>query len=491
MPKIQFALKPYPLQQEVIDHLDNKILNANGDPYRFLILAIGRQAGKSWLAKYLLLLRAATQAQRCMWVAPTIPTARGHWDNLVAMIEKSGMPTKKISQAAKQIIFPEGGEITVRSAVEPDNLRGGTLDLIVLDEAAFYRDGIYIWYSVVLPMVTASGGKVLFTSTPSGRNWFYDLYMNGQDPKNPLYKSWQAPSSISPYQDPKLLESLRKEMPELQWKEEFEAQFLADGSSVFAGAEDAATVDMEEGPEPGMEYVAGIDFGFNHDASVVTIVNKTTGRQVYAERFFNFGTIGTIRKLVEVLRHWQPTSIMVERNGIGESLFGILRAALTDTLRNHISDDAILDALSERSRNLDPDPPPDGSVHAVLTTWGGKLRAVHMDNKTKREYVEKLAAAIEYKRLLILKPEPGTVGHYQLNEMSTYVRERTQSGLDVTYNAVKGAYDDTVSALYLAYSQVNPKVDSLTQIIKTERPVQGRPFRRGGVRHLTRKRGYA
>lgn len=491
MPQIKFALKPYPLQQEVIDHLDDKILNSNGDPYRFLVLAIGRQAGKSWLAKYLLLLRAATRAQRCMWVAPTIPTARGHWDNLVSMIERSKMPVKKISQAAKQIIFPEGGEITVRSAVEPDNLRGGTLDLIVLDEAAFYRDGIYIWYSVILPMITASGGKVLFTSTPSGRNWFYDLYLNGQDPKNPLYKSWQAPSSISPYQDPKLLESLRKEMPELQWKEEFEAQFLADGSSVFSGAEEAATVEMQTEPEKGMEYVAGIDFGFNHDASVVTIINKTTGQQVFAERFFNYGTIGTIRRLVGILRHWEPTSIMVERNGIGEALFSILRAALSNTLTNHISDDYILETLSQKARDLDPEPPPNGGVTNIQTTWGGKLKAVHMDNKTKRDYVEKLAAAIEFKRLAILKPEPGTAGHYQLNEMSTYIRERTQSGLDVTYNAVKGAYDDMVSALYLAYSQINPKVDNLTKVMLQETPVQGRPFRRGGVRHLTRKRRYA
>jgi Terminase large subunit, T4likevirus-type, N-terminal len=486
--RLQFALKPYPLQQEVIDHLDGKIRNVDGDPYRFLVLAIGRQAGKSWLAKYLLLMRAAAQAQRCMWVAPTIPTARGHWDNLVSMIERSGMPVKKISQAAKQIIFPEGGEITVRSAVEPDNLRGGTLDLIVLDEAAFYRDGVYLWYSVILPMVTASNGKVLFTSTPSGRNWFYDLYQNGQDPNNILYKSWQAPSSVSPYQDKKLLEALRKEMPELQWREEFMAEFLADGSSVFAGAEEAATVEMQSEPTPGVEYVAGIDFGFNHDATTATIIDKLRGQQVFGIRFFNYGTLGTIRRLTELMRLWKPSAITVERNGIGESLFSILKAALGDTLTNYISDETVLEMLQQpklSNRGLEEGPPTD---NAANTSWGGRLKAVHMDNKTKREYVEKLAAAIEFKRLATLAPVPGSYAHIQLNEMSTYIRERTQSGLDITYNAAKGSYDDTISALYLAYSNVNPKVDSITKLLSTDEPVLANPFRRGGVRHLTRKR---
>ncbi len=463
MARVKFAFTPYPLQQEVIDYMDGKITNQDGLAYRFFVLAIGRQAGKSWLAKYVLLERAINRRQKTLWVAPSIPTARSHWDDLVSLVENSGIPTKKISQAAKQIIFADGGSISVRSAVEPDNMRGLTVDCVVMDEAAFFRGGEYVWYSIILPMVTASRGVVLFTSTPNGRNWFYQIFNQGSDPGNKLYKSWRAPSTISPYQDPVLLEELRKTMPEYQWREEFLAEFLADGTGVFAGAEKAATVDMTFIPEAGHSYVAGIDFGFNHDATTFTVLDKYTGRQVFGKRFFNFGTAGTIRQLVQLLRIWKPEVTHLEKNGVGESLFEIMKSVLKGD--DNIPD--ILNIANVKPTFANGDDVDFTDQHAVheywaeqeaekedsknyMTEWGGKLKAVHMDNRLKRELVEQLAADIEYGRLQTLKSDPGTYGETQLNEMSTYIRERTQSGLDITYNAAEGSYDDTISALYLA-----------------------------------------
>lgn len=449
MARVKFAFTPYPLQQDIIDHMDGKFRNVKGEPYRFFVVAIGRQAGKSWLAKYTLLERAINRRQQCVWIAPSIPTARSHWEDLVKLVQNSGIPVSRISQASKQIVFADGGQISVRSAVEPDNLRGLTVDYAVLDEAAFFRNGEYVWYSIVLPMVTASRGVVLFTSTPNGRNWFYKLFNMGNDPNSTLYHSWHAPSTISPYQDKKLLEEIRTTMPEYQWREEFLAEFLADGSGVFSGAEKAAKVTPLSAPLEGHSYVAGIDFGFNTDATVFTVLDKYTREQVFGETFFNFGTIGTIRKLTQLMQHWQPEVTHLEKNGIGENLFELLKAALS-------GEEDLPDVLSDL-----PSYKSDGyakndleeleSDRAYTAAWGGKLKAIHMDNRVKRSLVERLAASIEYSRLYLLVSVPGSYGDQQLSEMSTYQRERTQSGLDVTYNATSGNHDDTVSALYLAY----------------------------------------
>jgi len=489
--KVKFALKPYPLQQEIIDHLDGVIKNAQDEPYRFFVVAIGRQAGKSWLAKYTLLDRAINRNQRCVWVAPSIPTARGHWDDLVKLVENSGIPTKKISQAAKQIIFSNGGEISVRSAVEPDNMRGITADYIVMDEAAFFRNGEYVWYSIVLPMVTASHGVVLFTSTPNGRNYFWKLYTSGNDPNNKLYKSWQAPSTVSPYQDPELLEELRLSMPEYQFREEFLAEFLADGSGVFSGAEKAAVIEMKSEPEVGHTYVAGIDFGFNHDATTFTVIDKYTREQVFGKRFFNYGTAGTMRQLVNLMRLWKPEVTHLEKNGLGETLFELLKAILRgdEDIPENLD---ITQLLSQQSDEDDQKEDHEKYMEqqanrSYLADWGGSIKAVHMDNATKRNLVERLAADIEYDRLKTLIPEPGSYGEIQLNEMSTYKRERTQSGLDITYNAEEGNFDDTVSGLYLANKGM-PRPKPIKKQLEEKAPVKN-PFRSKKTRtHLRGRR---
>lgn len=508
--KVKFAFTPYPLQQDIINHLDGIVRNAQDEPYRFFVVAIGRQAGKSWLAKYTLLDRAINRQQQCVWVAPSIPTARSHWDDLVSMVEKSGIPTKKISQAGKQIIFADGGQISVRSAVEPDNMRGLTVDYVVMDEAAFFRNGEYVWYSIVLPMVTASRGVVLFTSTPNGRNYFWQLYLQGNKPDSTLYKSWHAPSTVSPYQDRDLLEVIRQSMPEYQYKEEFEAEFLADGTGVFSGADQAAVVEMLNAPLEGHEYVAGIDFGFNTDATTFTVIDKYTGEQVFGKRFYNYGTAGTIRSLVALMRVWKPTVTHLEKNGVGESLFQIMKAVLNgdeeipDVLsvvapvengERYFKDGTKLDDSDQHALHewlMENDPAFGGSAadeedydKNYLTDWGGRIKAIHMDNKIKRSLVEKLAADIEYKRLKILKGEAGSgsYGETQLNEMSTYQRERTQSGLDITYNAAEGSHDDTVSGLYLANKGV-PRRKSMKKSIETDKPPAKNPFRGSSRSHL-------
>lgn len=477
MAKVKFAFTPHAMQQDIINHVDGIEKNSDGNPYQFFVVACGRQWGKSWLAKYTLLNEAINKGHRCMWVAPSIPNARGHWDELVSLVERSGIPTRRVSQSAKQIVFADGGQISVRPAIEPDNMRGETLDYMVLDEAAFFRNGEYVWYSVCVPMVSASRGRVLFTTTPNGRNWLYTLFNKGNDPKDQFYKSWHAPSISSPYQDPVLLKELRKTMPELQWREEFMAEFLADGSGIFSGAEKASVVVPLQAPIAGHTYVAGIDFGFNHDATVFTVADKYTRQQVFGNAFYGFGTVGTLGRLKSYIEHWQPEVTHLEKNGIGETLFDMLKAVLSgDAEINTIIDQA----QTEETGHYVP------SERTYRTSWGGRIRAIHMDNATKRAMVERLSADIEYGRLSLLEAPPGSYGERQLNEMSTYLRERTQSGFELTYNAAEGSHDDTISALYLAYHGVPKPAKFQLEPRSTEKRVN--PFKHGS-KLRTHRRG--
>jgi len=445
--KVKFAFQPYPLQQEIIDYVYGKRSNPMGDPYRFFVVAIGRQAGKSWLDKYIILDKSVNHGANCMWVAPSYKNARDHWNSLTELIESSGMVkagvVSKISHAAHEIHFVTGGKIQVRSALEGDNLRGAGLDLLVLDEAAFFRDGNYLWYSVLLPTITSSGGVVLFTTTPNGRNWLYELYKLGQDPNNTYFKSWNAPSTVSPYQDKELLATLKAQYPTLQWREEFMAEFLADGGGVFAGVERAAVSELLSSRPANADesrFIAGIDVGFNNDYTCFTVLDTIERKQVYGERFTDIGTVATVKRIIELLEEWQPKKTYVEKNGVGEHFLDLLKTVLNG---GDIADMLPIFEEVEEDEN--------GEFSEVLMNAGNhKLVAIHMDNPKKRNAVERLSVDIEYGRFFILN-EDSPYGETQISEMSTYERKHTQSGLNVTYSAAEGSHDDTIAAMYLAY----------------------------------------
>ena len=479
MSRLEFAFQPYPLQQEVIDYLTGKRLNSFGSEYRFFVAALGRQSGKSWLAKYVLLEYAGNRAATCMWVAPTINSTRGHWNDITKLVRDAGLVAAgvvtKITQNSKEIIFKNGGSITVRTALDPDNLRSASLDLLIMDEAAFYRKGEYVWNSVCLPMITATGGKVLFTTTPNGRNWLYKLYKRGTNPDDKYYISWNFPSNVSPYQDKDLLDDLKVTMPSLNWREEFLAEFIPDGGGVFAGIERAATSVMVHAPIKGHEYVMGIDVGYSNDFTCITVIDVTARKQVWGKRFTAIGTILAIKKILLATEHWKPTALYIEKNG------GI---SFVDLLRTALSGGNIEDIVATLNEFTDEDG--DGSI-IVEQIGEYQLIALHMNNDLKRSLVERLAADIEYGRFDILEDAVG-YGEIQISEMSTFARKPTASGMSVTYQASDdNEHDDTVSALYLAYKGV--PIYARTRKLSTKRGSSKSPFknkRGGGLRNKRR-----
>jgi hypothetical protein len=431
-PKLDFSLmSPYALQREIIEH-----------PARFKIVSFGRQSGKSWLAKRVLLEEAANNGKRCWWVSPTLTAAQDHWTDLTTLLIDSGVPVRKINNSTKTIEFHSGGSIRVRSAEIPNHLRGGTLDFLVLDEAAFMVEDV--WSKILQATLTASRGSALFLSTPNGQNWFYKLFKLGQNDKYPMYKSWSMPSTAAPYQDHEMLEIIRQTTPEMVWREEYLAEFLADSGGVFAGLDRVSFRPMLLKPVSGHVYVAGVDWGLDDDYTVFTIIDKYSREQVFGMRFNAIGTIPQIDVIEEQLRIWKPEIIHIEKNGVGEPMFKLIR----ERLGMSRDDEEAYGGHGIGGFYV------GGQFHEI------KVRGVHMDNKRKRKIIETLAADIEFGRFSpLVKEDENDVesfGAIQMGEMSTFARKRTASGLEITYSAPEGDKDDTVMGLAIAYMGVTP-----------------------------------
>ncbi|MCY4537737.1 MAG: terminase family protein, partial [Chloroflexi bacterium] len=178
---------PHPGQQEILK-----------SPARFKVLACGRRWGKSELGLIDILRAAHLEHKRCWWVAPSYQMADQIWRDLVNAVKH--LKDVVISRTQRRIDLPKGGVIAIRSAHNPDKLRGDGLDFVVLDEAA--RMPARIWHDVIRPMLAKTRGAARFLSTPKGRNWFWERHRDGDDPLQEEWQSFHYPTAQSQLVDP-------------------------------------------------------------------------------------------------------------------------------------------------------------------------------------------------------------------------------------------------------------------------------------------------
>jgi hypothetical protein len=87
--------------------------------------------------------------------------------------------------------------VTTQSAKYPENLVGEALCGVLMVEAAKSKPST--WQKFVRPMLNDYGGWSIHTSTPEGKNHFYDKFEMGQDPYQPDWQSWRMPAWRNPF----------------------------------------------------------------------------------------------------------------------------------------------------------------------------------------------------------------------------------------------------------------------------------------------------
>ena len=149
------------------------------DPARLRVIVAGRRFGKTFLSTAEILSKALTAKDQHVWyVAPTYKAAKEiAWDMLLSQIPASYIVKK--NESALTIVLLNGSTISLKGAEKPDNLRGRSLDFVVMDEFADMRKEA--WFEVIRPSLSDRVGSAVFIGTPKGRNHFYDLYGKGVD----------------------------------------------------------------------------------------------------------------------------------------------------------------------------------------------------------------------------------------------------------------------------------------------------------------------
>ncbi len=394
------------------------------DPARFKVLACGRRWGKTRLGASVCL-ATAVQGGVAWWVAPTYPVASVGWRLLQRLCRQ--IPGTRSNQVDRMITMPSGGWLQVRSADDPDSLRGEGLDFVVVDEAAFVQERA--WAEALRPALSDKRGGALIVSTPKGRNWFYRAWLRGQDTEDAEWASWQKPSTDNPFVRPEEIEQAKAETSERVARQEYDAEFLDDGGEVFRNVRTLSTGLPLEAPIEGRVYVAGLDLARKQDFTVLKVFDVTdVGKknedgvegiavEVVMDRFnqVHWSTqIGRVRAVVE---RFGVRTLRVDATGVGDPIVQDLDKALQAT-------------------RVDP---------FIFTA------------ASRHQLLDNLALLYEKQTIRALYDETS------IGEKEMFVVTRTHGGSE-KYAVADGAHDDTVFAEGLALwglARPKPKMEIL------------------------------
>ncbi len=102
-----------------------------------------------------------------------------------------------------------------------ETLRGQSVDFIVLDEVAMYRNFWRTWQEVIRPTLTDRKGRAMFISTPKGFNHFYDLYNLQEEDSD--FKSFQFTTYDNPHIPVEEIDKAKQELTEDRFYQEYMA----------------------------------------------------------------------------------------------------------------------------------------------------------------------------------------------------------------------------------------------------------------------------
>lgn len=190
------------------------------DPARFRIARCGRRFGKTKLGVRECM-EVGLAGELAWWVAPSYRLATPGWRDLMRLGLQ--VPGAKVNRGNRSITFPNDGEVWVRTAANPDNLRGDGLKFVVLDEAAYMQEEA--WTDALRPSLADKLGAALFISTPAGMvNWLADLWNSHTE--HPDWGLHHRSSYDNPFLSHEELDSLRTELGELLFRQEVLAEFV-------------------------------------------------------------------------------------------------------------------------------------------------------------------------------------------------------------------------------------------------------------------------
>lgn len=236
---------------------------------RMKVVAAGRRFGKTYTAITAMAKVARFPNRKVLYVAPSFRMAKQiAWQDLKDQLYDRRW-VKRVNESDLTITLINGSQIMLRSADNPDSIRGIGVDYVVIDEAADIPDLENTWLACIRPTLADREGGALIIGSPKGRDYFYDLFNNARTQDN--WESWQFTTAAGGNVSEAELAQARADLDTRTYQQEFEAQFVSITNLIYYSLGDENVKTQDFGDTSRMIHHVGLDFNIDPGCAVIGI----------------------------------------------------------------------------------------------------------------------------------------------------------------------------------------------------------------------------
>jgi len=429
---LDHGLQPFKMfnfQKEMVDTFHDN---------RFSICKLPRQSGKSttiiaYLLHYAIFnanVNIAILANKAAIARDLLGRLQLAYENLPKFIQQGVINWNKGS------LELENGSRILAAATSSSAVRGGSYNIIFLDEFAYVPTNIAEqFFSSVYPTISSGkSSKVMIVSTPHGMNMFYKLWNDAVHERN-SYKPIEVHWSEVPGRDEKWKEETIKNTSEQQFQTEFECEFLGSVDTLINSSKlrtmshinpktSNAGLDMYEEPQKDKRYVMTVDVarGTVNDNSAFVVIDATRIPYQIVAKYKN----NEIKPLVfpqivhKIAKSYNNAEVLIEVNDIG--------GQVADTMQFDLEYDNLI-MVNQRGRS--------GQVAGTGFSGRQSQLGLRTTKAVKKIGCSNLKTMIEHDKLIIQDFDI-------ISELSTYILKGKEK-----YEAEEGANDDLVACLVM------------------------------------------
>ena len=426
-------IKLYTYQKEIIEKITNT---------RRVTVVTSRQAGKTTTAAAVILHYILFNEHKTVaLLANKGDAAREILDRIKAAYE--ALPNwlqQGVEEWNKGNITLENGCKVLAAATSSSAIRGKSISLLYIDEAAFVEGWDEFFASVYPTISSGDTTKILFTSTPNGLNHFYKTCEGAAKPRGS--EGWNGFEFVRVpwFEVPGRDEKWKKEtLAAMDWDyekfaQEFECEFLGSSGTLISGAtlknlvskiplSDRDGLTVYEEPVKGNQYAISADVsrgkGLDYSAFQVIDITKMPYKQVCVYRNNLATPLDYSATLHRLGKAYNYASILVENNDAG--------CQVVDSLHYDYEYENII--YTENA---------GASGKRISAGFAGKIkeRGVRTTKTVKAVGCSMLKLLVEQQQLIIND-------HQTIFELSRFSRKGN------SYEAEDGCNDDLVMALVL------------------------------------------
>lgn len=320
---------PYPYQEQMLKTMAEE---------RYTVIATARQAGKS-----------TTTCGFILWYIIF------HADKTVALLANKGDTAREIlgriqlayqhlpkwlQQGVKEwnkgSFELENNSRVIAAATSSNNIRGYSINLLFIDEAAFIENWDEFFTSVYPTISSGTESKIVLVSTPNGLNHFYKIWQNASEGKNnykPIKVMWHDVPGRDENWRKDTLSAMNFDIE--KFDQEYCVEFQGSSGTLIAGWKLKELVhrtplikkdglSQYKPPIQNHSYVCIVDVsrgkGLDYSAFSIIDVTKMPYEQVCTFRNNLVSPIDYADIVFRVCKSYNNAATLVEINDIGEQV---------------------------------------------------------------------------------------------------------------------------------------------------------------------------